>query len=480
MLKLNFPMVSLLERVVESCGSVAVVGVGVGVGALESAVSVILRVREEYGVKCAVLLYTSRTVSTVSRLLELFREFSNVVRLYPCSVACEEPGCLEAWLRKEVVEFLGEKLGRSNVVVVPTPGSRRMAAALGMASGGSVDVVHVDFYWGLWSGLTYPLVPRILEPLYILNPVHGRPRDVEPVDKGSLKELGRRLLEGLPPLRRRVGELALLLNVQSIGSRVAYSRDGVSCDRVVVTVKVGVFGEQFEVVVGDWCSFRDWVRAANRLREKLVEFSGNGECGELYRFLIRASGLERIVLGREPLRGAEKPVVIDTNLVYWGSHNDCWEGARILVPYAVQAEVLKRCAEAFKKPRLDRPCQAERMAMDLLAYHQLLELLHCNQQTVIPSPPPPADTAIPSIDPLLLTGKIIATGDHGAYELWKNHPFSKIAEPKLATTTPLDEKEYADTVYAILQLAALTQILPQQLQNTVKVKITVHAEPYKI
>ena len=469
-----------MERVVGECDRVAVVGVGVGVGALESAVSVILRVREEYGAKCAVLLYTSRTVSTVSRLLDLFREFSDVVRLYPCSVACEEPGCLEAWLRKDVVEFLGGKLGWNNVVVVPTPGSRRMAAALGMAGSGDVDVVHVDFYWGLWSGLAYPLVPRVLEPLYILNPVHGRPRDVEPVDKGSLKRLGRRLLEGLPPLRRRVGELALLLNVQSIGSRVAHSRDGISCDRATVRVKVEVFGEQFEVFVWDWCSFRDWVKVANRLREKLAEFSGDGECGELYRFLIRASGLERIVLDHgEPLRSVEKPVVIDTNLVYWGSHNDCWEGTRIVVPYAVQAEVLKRYAEALKKPRLDRVCQAHRMAMDLLAYYQLLELLHCNRQTIIPSPPPPADTAIPSIDPLLLAGKIMATGDRGAYELWKSHPSSKIAEPKLATTAPLDEKDYADTIYAILQLAALTQILPQQLRDSVKVKITVHVEPYR-
>ena len=73
----------------------------------------------------------------------------------------------------------------------------------------------------------------------------------------------------------------------------------------------------------------------------------------------------------------------------------------------------------------------------------------------------------------------MATGDRGAYELWKTHPSSKIAEPKLATTAPLDEEDYADTIYAILQLAALTQILPQQLQNIVKMKITVHAEPYK-
>ncbi|HIP85266.1 MAG TPA: hypothetical protein EYH17_01320, partial [Pyrodictium sp.] len=66
-----------MERVVRECDRVAVVGVGVGVGALESAVSSVLRVREEYGVKCAVLLYTSRTVSTVNRFLELFRGFSD-------------------------------------------------------------------------------------------------------------------------------------------------------------------------------------------------------------------------------------------------------------------------------------------------------------------------------------------------------------------------------------------------------------------
>lgn len=454
-------------------------GVGVGAEALNALITTVLRVYEELGVNCFVLIYTSRTRPAVDSFTKMISG-TNFARFCRLPASREEPGLFERWLRKDVVECFQRVYGSQNLVVIPTPTSRRVAAALALASRGDVEVVHIDFYWGLWTGLPYPLVPRVLEPLYILHPVAYRYRGPTHIDSRVLRRVGKEFLGVLPPIRRGVAELALNMNMGTVGTHVVLDGDKLLCDpvRIVITLKIG--GEVKNVVIDNWCSVEKWFSAVDRVRHMLADLCSKANLDTLCQHLVRASGLDRVVLDDRPAHSYRESVVVDTNLVYWGIHNDCWEGTKIVIPYAVQAEILRRYAEALKKGVYD----VEKRAIDILTYYQLEELLHCSGQSIIPSPPPPADTAIPSIDTLLLTNRVIATGDLGAYRLWQRHPVAKIATPKLAKTEHLLQcveergRAFADAVYSLLQLATLTRIIVSELRKDI-IEISIHAKPYQ-
>jgi len=462
---------------------VVVMPVTIGEGARQAAVSSIVRVFEETGAKYFYILYTRRAGEGVaSSLKELFN--GTFLRINPYLVS-DEPGITEHEVRKLLVRLKDS----GPVYVVPTPGSRRLAAAVTMAADeANACILHVDFYWGPWTGLPYPLVPRVFEPLYVLRcDERPHPADDQAAVEGLLRQVGGELLNGISSeLRRKVAQEALNTNLYTASNPVArrYPRaPGGSngyCGQASLELHVrgNLEGKEWslKVRVNDWCSDSSWVRAASKMLDQMESPSlaaGAADAPilrDFMEFLARASGLKRLVFraGGEKLEPRGE-VVIDTNLVYWGVHNECLSaqtgGFKPVIPYAVLAEIYRRYAEALKPlPYGGRLQSLVRRIEDILARYMLDELRRSCGAPLIPSPQPPADTAIPSIDVLLLEGKYIATADRGAYKLWEEHPVRRIARPLLASTEPVSESvsgplQAARAAYAIYQLAAMLRIV---------------------
>ncbi len=312
------------------------------------------------------------------------------------------------WLDRRVLNSLIEDSSCSELYLALGAAGRRLTAALVLAllanlarrvqrreDGrellGRVRIVHTEFYFGEWLGLSYPYTPRRLEPIAILYPVpQNLPSGVRLERVPS--EL-RKLVEGLPPLRRSVAEIAKELNLASEGRVLAPGAK-----------KCGVL----KVCFSDRCFEAD--------------LCSEDEVAQLLDDVLRELSIEdeevRALLGfRYPLR-MDRKMLVDTSLIYRGIHLEAFANpGSVAIPHCTVAEIVRRVAESLKK---------RGNAKDVLAYLALRDAL--STSTIVPTPPPPCDTAIPCMDPMLAINVVLATTDKGAYRLWKALPISRIAE----------------------------------------------------
>ena len=332
-------------------------------------------------------------------------------------------------LRGVIRELCGSADG---VVVVVSPAGRWYAAALGVAGTAEarecpIDVVHVHFYFGPWTGLVYPYTPRRLHPIIVMHPEASRGLRGRPISAArkatSLSWSGGEgcsgappWMAGLPPLRCAVAETARRLNdVDGAVARLEHGKAQLGpCGRLTVVID----GEK--VATADLCNEIEVARLAGRLAREIAgaaEATGARVPGQvaawaglhpLHYHADPGSGGQRVWLAR--LRGG---ILADTNLVYYGVHSYAWAGIPVAVPECAMIEVERRWARAAKHARLN---DFNELA-DALAYLALSEL-RASGARIIPSLPVDCDVAIPRVEALLARGYRLATADDGAYRFW--------------------------------------------------------------
>ena len=468
---------SVEERLEEELGRakrVAVIAGCVGFEAKLSLVSCAVRLREEYGIDKLIVLATPRTRRDSCTALEALRVlgFEGVV-----VEASDEPGLLERAARRRV-EFLAPRVGSENVVTCISPGSRRLAAALALASSGT-SIVHLDFWWGPWQNLAYPFIPRPLEPLYIIHPASYGKTELDArccsySCDGVLQQLGRALggRFDLKGLRGCVARKACELNVKCKGF-VRHHYQEARCSGCKITLTTPI--NNLAIIVEDWCDPESWIEAAKSLAERIPPSTSPTSKIPLLatRLLAAASGFYWWIVeldgeGQRLLFEMSSPIAVDTNLVYKGVHVELLMGARIALPWAVVAEIERGFAEALKRAS---GFQVEKTLPRLIAGLLLREVRR--YAPILPSGPPPADTAMIRMDPLILENYVLVTEDTGAYNLWRQYPASRIARIARAqlSSEPWDwdrldaRMRAARAAYAIIHMACLAEQLASLLKE---------------
>ena len=412
--------------------------------AAESAISALARAYEGYDVSSVVMIYsdseaadTLKDVVKVAKWLGLNVEKEQLPAEDLALRGGEEDPLARA-VRKQIVERAGE------AVAVVSPASRRVAAALALACYGSmVDVAHLHFYWGEWSGLPYPYTPRRLEPLVSMHTVRGfseKPRNAA----RRMPDLEKENWLGLSPLRRSVAELARRINSQleSCVSETGKSIVELACGGVEGSWEANLCNE--DETAG--------------LTSQLSRFTSKhcDELGEALAWTGLAS-LRFIADGRlyEP---GDKPLVIDATCFYHGVHNAAYRGIRVIVPECASWEVRRKLAEAVKRGRLENVKDLK----SALAYLALEEVL-AHGAAVYPSPVGVCDVAATKIDPILLEDVVLATGDDGAYRRWLRNPVSRIVGAVAKTSVDIREAELLSTSLKTTNLPRLYHGLYQLL-----------------
>ncbi|MCE4628133.1 MAG: hypothetical protein F7C34_03175 [Desulfurococcales archaeon] len=314
------------------------------------------------------------------------------------------PGALqEAPSKERIVSTLKEACADPPVTVYISSCSRRQASLVSLAAA-SVDcplrIVHGDFYFGPWKGLTYPETPRIVEPLTVL---HGPPLRIEVEDPTiGIRRLQDPLGGGRCPrpalLRCAVARLTYLVNTLSLAPG--------GCRRLRVKLP-----ESVSEIVWNPCSPEDYMKLASRIEMWLTNKSAEHRRLNVWEILAW-SGL----YGLRPERGQDDPsklLLVDTNLVYYGVHNRVWEGARIGLPSCALGELSRRLSEAIKRKRRSDAGSLPHV----LAYLSMIDMLEAGAP-IVPSPQNVCDLAMPRIDPVLLSRVVLATSDDGAYRYW--------------------------------------------------------------
>ena len=418
---------------------------------VDAAVSSLTRAYEELSLEYALILYppgSIKAANTVKGVAEVLLTPDHVETLEWDWSREESP----VDKISEVIADGAEALAGSDysLALLVSPASRVQASILSLAalSGrlrrrvkGTIDVVHVDFYFGPWTSLVYPYVPLLLEPLRLLHPESK----LAPESRGAASKMPalepnlgskgwtcetpqgfeplKSLLGSMPPLRCTIAETARRLN-----EAIWKVSKGGSSYSITLSIEYkgrGLIRISFSPSQRDWTSklASALTRGLAMVAYRLAEEEGVGR----HTLPLTAwSGVTPLLpygASLESLR--EKPLIVDTNAVYNGVHVYAWSGLEVLLPECSVAEIEKRYAEALKDLRAGFKGRASIASVSTgLAYLALLDLRAAGSK-IIPSPPGPCDTSIPKIDPLLLEGVRVATSDSGAYEYWRVHPSSK-------------------------------------------------------
>jgi hypothetical protein len=288
-----------------------------------------------------------------------------------------------------------------------------------------MDIVHVHFHWGEWGGLAYPYTPRRTEPVVSMyarggefsQKLRNSAQYAANLEKVKSPSWG----GALPPLRRCVAELARRVNAKT---NTPYRKPSTDTQGARIIVEFSVAGVETRVEA-DLYDVTSVASLLSRLSDKILKVSDThahellawSGCAELKATGNR--GLDIIDL-REPQEYRE--VIIDTNMLYFGIHNAAYVGSPITVPECVMNEAERAVYEAVKRGRIDSWAKF----MGCLAYLALKEIFHI-RTGVYPSQGLPCDSAIPKIDPVLLQGRRIITGDDGAFRIWSRSPVASMA-----------------------------------------------------
>lgn len=469
---------NVLEKSLRGVERVGVFAGCVGLDAKLSLASCILRLREELGIEGVVAVATPRTIDDTLDAIGALCRYCEGFRAVVLEVG-DAPGVLERASRR-VLEYFSSRYGDENIAVCVSPGSRRLAAALALASR-DANIMHLDFWWGPWRGLPYPFIPRPLEPIYLIHSEKGLacggPRGtINCKHDAALAWLYDQARIDADSLRACIARKAFEANMACRGvAREVFKEKCCTRCRVVLSTPV----DGLKIVVDDWCEPQSWIDAAKLATRRISEFLKTGSGGipeQVFATIGLASGFYWWVLredgGETPLFTLRKPLLVDANLVYKGVHIEALMGARLALPWAVVAEVERGYAESLKKSIGLRTRDYGQALARLVAGLVLEELRR--SAPVLPSDPPPADTAMIRMDPLILDSYTLVTEDTGAYRLWQRHPARRVASIALAQ---LDERLWDDSkldarvraaraAYAIFHTACLAEKLAALLKDT--------------
>ncbi|GBF09451.1 hypothetical protein apy_11760 [Aeropyrum pernix] len=390
-----------------------------GAGNVEAAVTAASRIWEERGFDSATIIHVG-ALDAAKRVKHVVEEYLKVdTGIEDLSVHAIPEVQGERTLPDILRRVFREKFCDEEGVVVISSAGRRLAASTALATvsaGCRLDVAHVHFYWGPWTGLVYPYVPRRLEPIILMHSVveavNGRRSAASRFPDLTSRDRDCRGLWGgdVPPLRCSVAELARRLNNAQTFS-VAGPPLRAECGMARIEVE-GIDSLRLRL-----CDPQDVANSAARVAKLAAGLADR-----------RGEALVQLPawMGAARLRGVdehrEAGVIVDTNLIYFGIHNSALEGLKVYIPECAVLEVQKRVANAVKR---GGPSSSSAVA-DVLAYLALQDLL-ASGASIIPSGPPPCDVGMTRIDLTLLEGKTLATGDSGAYKFWKGHPIKRVA-----------------------------------------------------
>lgn len=421
----------------------------------EAAASAVGRVAESFELGEAVVLYSRFARQEAERLSAFAR------RVFEIDLKLEEqPSDLGAAVARARQLLKGRRS-----IAVPTSGSLLGAVALSIAASEErADIAHILFPFGPWTGLFYPFVPRYLQPIQLLGSP-PQPRRPE-LDWEAAREYLEGELRGWPRLRRRVAEVCLELNLSlsqawvndtSVPSLFIELSERPHGDAVRVDLNLRTLTESVSVatlrelkggVGAKPESFRVQAFPAPdaeifaELSRRILTALARKACSPpewLYRFL----GFS--VLDLDP----HGRYVVDTNLVYFGLHNYARPGGpSILLPYCTHAEILSKVAES------KGACKEIEAEILLMAY-EVLEAYAAR----IPSAPSRCDVSVPSIDPELLKGSTVLTGDRRAFELWSRLALAKYTKLRHVSHSDFRSAGESEAHYAAIQLAALVKEL---------------------
>ncbi len=487
---------------------IAIFLIGTSNNLYEAAVSSILRIAETFQPKTIYVIYSAFAEKTVYQVLEFVKQFYREEYF-------EEPLKLPKMsdLPKEVENML-LKLKGCNVLLIPTAGSvTSIIYFVHYSTLHNIDIAHIIFPYRYWTGLYYPFVPRYLQNIILISNHNINIDDVKlenifERDFNSIK-----IFKNFPELYREIGKISYEINrrwenpaiglieppnlcihayVESNSNlNITLTLDNTTIDSFSIELpnakkyirdlknilyaiissskakKYGVTLKCSEIFDKTDSTSVKLCTSDIDIEENLMtllaifllglyaESTSDHEKNNLSQFvkkLLKDLHQLRYMLGLYNISIEEDTnIVIDTNMIYRGIHNYASQlRNRLYIPYCAEVEVLLRISES--KDLISRFLgHFLRYALDVIKFYS----------NYLPTLPERCDFSIPKVDPDMVRGFTVMTGDRSAYELWRELAFSKyvnlryISENDLQKVSGNDIGAIARIHFAVIQLYAL-------------------------
>lgn len=486
---------------------IAIFLIGTSNNLYEASVSSILRIVETFQPKTVYVIYSAFAKKIVDQVLEFVKQFYReeyFVDPYKLPKIADLP--------KEVERMLLSFKGCS-VLLVPTAGSvTSIIYFVHYATLHNIDIAHVVFPYRYWTGLYYPFVPRYLQNIILISNHNVNLSDIELTNilERNFNEL--KICKNFPELYKEIGRISyeinrkwrnpavglieppdLCINIQVESDkslRISLVLDNVIIDsfsidvpnikkyvnelkNILHGVSSSSIAKKYRIVI----KWPESIRTSNSidirlctsdqdLEQSLITFLAmfllglhvlrEGEHSEdpkqSVKKLLRDLHQVRYMLGLYNINIEEDTnIVIDTNMIYRGIHNYASQlKNRLYVPYCAEVEILLRISES--KDLVSKFLgHFLYYALDVLKFYS----------NYLPTLPERCDFSIPKVDPDMIKGFTVMTGDRSAYELWSGLAFSKYVNLKYVSENDL-QKVSGDDIgvlsrihFAIIQLYAL-------------------------
>ncbi|BBG25703.1 hypothetical protein [Sulfuracidifex tepidarius] len=294
------------------------------------------------------------------------------------------------------------------VIVVPTTSASLTAYLLGRVESEKLATVSYVFTFGPWTNYFYPYVPRPLETMRVIN--------------GEIKtNLNPSKLDGFPGY---LSDKTFNMNVEKI---VVELNKKTSSDVLELHVKEKDRNSQDKLLLSS---------DTFNLNDFLNKIHNRWGCEETINEALLLSGAFELKITKGNKEDTissltREKVLIDTNLLFYGIHN--YELRDLIVPKCVRNEVTINSVQTKSR---GSPLKS---ALSEIVEDVLNSVL--SHARLIPSEDLWCDIAIPKIDPDLIEGAYLLTGDKKAYERWRKSTIGKYTEPLLIKVPTLTYQE---------------------------------------
>ncbi|MCY0849677.1 hypothetical protein [Sulfuracidifex metallicus] len=450
----------------------------------QSSFSTIVRSFENFDPKILFILHAEFNKNLINSLDPLFKQLEmngvevkkvNLNQLFPYNINSSE----------EIANGIENLLqGCKKVYLVPTSGASIVSSALGILYQKNrcknYFLVNYLFSFGPWISFYYPFTPRetervIIDPEPNVNPSQSPPMPIDEQIR-RLKKLDNYFQERIVEESKKN---TFLGNMYKLVYEMNVRTEGVNALKITLPPtrppesSKGKNKEEKDKKPPSSgpSSLTLKVNDMKNIKDKLESILGSGlkdlQINPTYiaEIIENVSGIHRIMVydQGDDKKSSEKDlsevakdfdfVVIDTNLIYYGIHS--YEIRGLSIPYCVNFEMGTKLYEEKKISSFYETLYSIYDAILLRARILPSEMTYCDQ-------------SIPKMDPDLLEGGLILTGDRRAFRVWSNSPLSKYATVKFVKLDDEIRNNESERKYSLLSIASLLMGLKDDIEMNVE------------
>ncbi len=405
-----------------------------------SALSSISRTLEELKVDEVVIFHTTNSRDNAERIKGRLEYLEVKVKMV------EIPGDKEPMILrlKELMEY------REAVdVALISPAGASLAS---MASLVFKRIAHVSFPFGMWSGLTYPYVPRWFQRLNVIS---------ENVERGGIDVSSFRgeVIGG--KITTSVAEITKKINESVRRSCINDECEPIKLKMQIRLMDVKTYKQENILnleIKDETTNIKDAVLEGRRRLREAEE--------KLYKKKkVSVGGLDSIIwlsgmLSTFPspeIEDRRKTLILDTSAILLGALNWRARGYKVRVPRCALYELIHKYEEAVK-PTRGRYNLVGLLGKALVNEVKQLGLLY-------PSSPDLCDKALLQMDPYLLHNTYVVTADKGIKMMWDESPLERLAPLVMVEKGAEPEESFPNRFYSVIHAMALFKIIEEELRS---------------